>query len=320
MSDPSNPQNISLEFLRKQAKALLKQCRAGDPSAIGRIRAQVPRMADPAELKLADVHHALARELGYANWAALKRYDDPVERFLVAVRGGSLREAQRELAEFPDMAEENIHAACAIGDPDAAARHLSLDAGLSTAEHNGWPPLFYACASPLNRANARRHSAGILECVKLLLDAGADPNTHVLTDPADPESKLTAAYRAVMSGNISVMALLKESAVVEWKERMAKFEREKPVAEAFRERLASPQTQQRMEQLKGELRAKPKGDIPNCRRRRLLIRCQPLRRSSGVPGIAGGRRSVAKNGVVGEWKFGVRRLIHPILNYKNWVN
>src|SRR5438093_1232287 len=165
MSDPSNLfPNINLEFLRKEAKALLKRCRAGDAQAISRIHAQLPR-SNPAGIKLADVHHALARERGYANWAALKRHDDPVERFLAAVRSGDLKQAQRELAEFPDVAEESVHAACAIGDPEVAAHHLDLNPGLTTAEHNGWPPLLFVCASPLNRASARQ-SAGILGCAR----------------------------------------------------------------------------------------------------------------------------------------------------------
>ena len=134
-SNPSNlPPHINLEFLPKEAKALLKRCRAGDAQATGRTGAQLPRQPAAADMKLADAQHTLARELGFANWAALKRHDDPVERFLVAVRGGDFKVAQRELSAFPEIVEESIHAACAIGDPDAAAHHLNLDTGSLTAE------------------------------------------------------------------------------------------------------------------------------------------------------------------------------------------
>jgi hypothetical protein len=133
MSNPSNPSSINLEFLRKQAKLLLKQCRENDPAALGRIRAQLDRLPDP--IKLADVQHALAHE------------------------------------------------------------------------HGGWPPLIYACASPLNRLSSR-HSAGITESVKLLLDAGADPNTFTLSDPSNPESRVSAAYRAVVGMKIGVLFTL----------------------------------------------------------------------------------------------------------------
>ena len=83
MSDQSI---INLEFLKKEAKALLKRCRSCDSEAIGRIRANLPRLAKfnndvqaAMEIKLADVQHALAREQGYANWGSLKRLDDPFE-------------------------------------------------------------------------------------------------------------------------------------------------------------------------------------------------------------------------------------------------
>lgn len=59
-SNPSNfPPNINLEFLRKEAKALLKRCRAGDAQATSRINAQLPRQPAAADMKLADVQHAL---------------------------------------------------------------------------------------------------------------------------------------------------------------------------------------------------------------------------------------------------------------------
>jgi hypothetical protein len=120
MSDPSK-----FEYLRKQAKTILKQCRAGDAEALGRIRAQLPRFAELSDalaayqIKLADVHHALARERGHANWAELKREDAPLEQFLVAVRGFALKDAQRVLAAFHEMAAESVmpHAPSAIPMP-----------------------------------------------------------------------------------------------------------------------------------------------------------------------------------------------------------
>src|SRR5215213_4218453 len=64
---PSAP---SLEYERKEAKALLKQIRAGDADALLRVRSTHPvalrdRRVD--EIKLADVHHVIAREYGFAS-------------------------------------------------------------------------------------------------------------------------------------------------------------------------------------------------------------------------------------------------------------
>src|SRR5262245_20307669 len=76
MSDQST---INFEFLRKEAKSLLKKCRSGDSQALSRIRFRLPhfRSSDDetatAEIKLADVQHVLAQELGYANWGNLKQ-------------------------------------------------------------------------------------------------------------------------------------------------------------------------------------------------------------------------------------------------------
>lgn len=67
MSTPSR-----LEFLKKEAKSLLKQCRAGDSAALGRIRSSLPRLV-AEEIKLTEVQYALAREHGYSSWPDLKR-------------------------------------------------------------------------------------------------------------------------------------------------------------------------------------------------------------------------------------------------------
>jgi hypothetical protein len=67
MSNPSH-----LEFLKKEAKSLLKLCRAGDAAALGRIRASLPRPV-AKEVHLAEIQYALAREHGYSSWPDLKR-------------------------------------------------------------------------------------------------------------------------------------------------------------------------------------------------------------------------------------------------------
>src|SRR5262245_32048051 len=82
MPEQTSPSvHFNLEFLKKEAKALLKQCRSRDHKAIGRVRARLPYLAKlddehaASEIKLSDVQFALAREHGYANWANLKRSD-----------------------------------------------------------------------------------------------------------------------------------------------------------------------------------------------------------------------------------------------------
>jgi len=73
------PDQVNLEFLRKEAKSLLKRCRAIDHTALARVRARLPRIAElddkvaAAVIKLTDVQHALALESGFDNWSELKR-------------------------------------------------------------------------------------------------------------------------------------------------------------------------------------------------------------------------------------------------------
>lgn len=70
------PARPSLEYERKQAKALLRRLRAGDPDVLERARGLHPGFgsADPASARLADAQLVLAREYGFASWPRLVRY------------------------------------------------------------------------------------------------------------------------------------------------------------------------------------------------------------------------------------------------------
>src|SRR5262245_35936725 len=124
MSDSASrlPARPSLEQLRKQAKELLRDFRAGDSAAIGRLGAIIPRLADPAQsddVILADAQFALAREYGFENWADLVRH---VEAIVSSSR----------LEEFEQIASALL--AAYHGDLDALqrmgeyfVRHISLE-------------------------------------------------------------------------------------------------------------------------------------------------------------------------------------------------
>ncbi|MDB4883028.1 MAG: Clp domain protein [Gemmatimonadetes bacterium] len=86
---PSAP---SLEYERKQAKALLRQIRAGDADSLRRVRSTHPvalRDRRPDELKLADAQHVIAREYGFASWPRLVEYFEELERHRNAPRYNS---------------------------------------------------------------------------------------------------------------------------------------------------------------------------------------------------------------------------------------
>ena len=73
------PARPSLEYARKEAKALLRRLRAGDPDALDRFREYHPLLA-PHDARLADTQLVVAREHGFASWPKLVRYMDDVER------------------------------------------------------------------------------------------------------------------------------------------------------------------------------------------------------------------------------------------------
>lgn len=71
------PARPSLEQLRKQAKELLKDYRAGNEAAVKRLNTVVTRLADQTQTKevaLADAQFVLAREYGFENWAKLAQH------------------------------------------------------------------------------------------------------------------------------------------------------------------------------------------------------------------------------------------------------
>lgn len=89
-SDPAQPDHSlrplppqpSLEFERKEAKALLRRLRAGDPEALARARARHPAIDSSARehIKLADAQLVIAREYGFTSWTRLVRYFGDLDR------------------------------------------------------------------------------------------------------------------------------------------------------------------------------------------------------------------------------------------------
>ena len=159
------PERPNLDHLKNEAKALLKTLRESDPAA-----------------KLTDAQRALAREYGFPTWAKLRAHvalarssnTDSVAVFLTAIHEQDRQRALGILARHPSLPASSIHVAAAIGSaPDVArlAGNVGAKAGHPPAE-----PLLYACFTPFHGESAERDAA-LLETVRTLLAAGADPNT-----------------------------------------------------------------------------------------------------------------------------------------------
>lgn len=76
------PPRPSLEFEHKEAKALLRLLRAGDPVALARFRERHPAIDATAArpVRLADAQLVIAREYGFRSWPRLVQYFEAAER------------------------------------------------------------------------------------------------------------------------------------------------------------------------------------------------------------------------------------------------
>jgi ankyrin repeat protein len=218
---PTLPSRPNLDHLKKQAKDLLRACRAGDPAAFARLRLSLPaaRGRDDAALakhdwRLHDAQSCLAREYGFPSWDALRTYvehgraDDPshrLHRWLDFVYQHDTERprpdvAARMIADTPELVAADPILACAVGDLDAIRDALAepgwvnrvspltcADCGAAL----GRPPLVAVTHSSLGRLPAFRDR--LRDAARLLLEAGADPSQSWLAAPNMPLSALYGA-------------------------------------------------------------------------------------------------------------------------------
>jgi ankyrin repeat protein len=197
----SLPERPDLDQLRHRAKDLHRAARAGDPYAVDRLRAYLP-LRPGAAFTLSAAQWVIAREYGLPSWPALVAEVQARNRTLIeqltglvsasvrghfdapGVRRGWQERAMRLLAENPGVTGYDIRVAAVLGDAPQVAQMLTRDPGAAQRPDDqvGWPPLLFVCSSRWHQIDPRR-SAGLVEVARLLLDAGADPNTAVDQSP-----------------------------------------------------------------------------------------------------------------------------------------
>jgi hypothetical protein len=215
------PEQPDLDQIRKRARELQRAVRAGDTTAVAFVtehRASTP--AGPG-FPLAAAQSALAHHHRFTTWADLRRHvevinarswtlpepqaDESVaDRFLrlaclnYADDDPARRvEAARLLASHPRLPTEHAGVAAACADVDSLRGLLGADPNAACGPF-GWSPLLY-------QAYARHDPAigldATLATVRLLLDAGADPDDgRFFLGLPTPFTVLTGLFAADWTG------------------------------------------------------------------------------------------------------------------------
>jgi ankyrin repeat protein len=233
---PRLPEKPKLDHLKKQAKELLRLYEAGDPSAFARFRSFLPaaEAKDDAavaalKLKLHDAQSCIAREYGLPSWKNLSNYvdwansrfsaarQDAVPLWLHDVYGHQEDRprtllAARKLKERPDLGQGDLFLACASADESAIRRAIANDPACVNRLGADWrcpgckemldmPPLVALTHSTLIQVPEYRDR--FHACVRLLLDAGADPNQSWSHSPGG--HRLSALYGAAGKNHDTVL-------------------------------------------------------------------------------------------------------------------
>lgn len=214
------PARARIDQLKKQAKDLLAELRAGSTEATERFRASHPRWVkskSQSKPLLADAQLVLAREYGFASWNKLRSrveaidLEDPLTAFVEAAcvplesshSSGTLDRAEAILRAHPEVAEKDIYVASILGNDVAVDRFLRQAAEDATATGGlyDWDALTYLCFSKYLRLD-RARADGFLRTARLLLEHGASANTGFYSHHHEPDPAFeTAIYGAAGIAN-----------------------------------------------------------------------------------------------------------------------
>ena len=201
------------EYYRKQAKALLKAARSGDPASLERL-SRHPTNYDPAAPKLHDAQLTIAREQGFASWPRFRTFilqsgldDQGLAATFIDTALSDLRQAEEILAAHPQIAGAGFYVALVLGDWQRVERAVTETPALATGRSGpqNLEPLLYVCFSRFADGMSSR-AGDLAETARILLRHGADPNAAFIPEDL-PDNPLSCLYAATGLNNNPALAL-----------------------------------------------------------------------------------------------------------------
>ena len=205
---------LNLEYYRKQAKALLKGAKAGDPKAFERFRLHSLQLKTESSKTtdsgpaLHDAQLAIAREQGFPSWPRFKAFivesnldfQGQVAAFIDAAVSDGHR-ANEILAKHPKIAGAGFYVALVLGHWKQVERTLTETRALVSAKSGpqNCEPLLYVCFSRYANGKSDRAS-DLTETARVLLRHGANPNTALVLEDL-PDNPLPCLYAATGLNN-----------------------------------------------------------------------------------------------------------------------
>lgn len=206
---------LSLERLRRRAKALKKAFEAGDSHARQRVAAEVRPL--PEVPKHADYLHVVAREANFESWPKLKLAAETEgldragrqQRLKIAVRHGQNHVVEHLLRETPDLARGLPGIQIALYDRAAVAEWLAAAPERAVRSIRSQRPIHYLAMSRWIHARPELRE-DMLATAGMLVAAGADVNDGIPAEPGSPH-RLSALYFALgHAGNVVLARWLLE--------------------------------------------------------------------------------------------------------------
>jgi len=203
------PAKPNLSLLKKQAKQLLKQYRAGDPDAITQVESNHPNPVVFSGLR--DAQLVIARDYGFPGWAELvdavelaadanQNLQHKADLFIrlgsVQYRGNdtlrNFERARKLLVASPDIATFSFYTALVASNTAVVSRYLNADPSPASTIGGplNWPPLMYVTYSRIGEIDGSQASLAI---ARQLLAHGASPDAHVMLDDTYRFTALTGA-------------------------------------------------------------------------------------------------------------------------------